>query len=116
MEEKIEKLSGLLQKLKGKKVYLIDKSSLHEDLVGKYVIIGETQGERCDYWLAGGGKFVNAFGKEEYDEPHLTSINAYIGNIAAITLFDDDLYIRDIPENILFEDKEMFNESKGKTH
>lgn len=115
MEEKIEKLSRLLQELKGQKVYIIDKRTPGEDLEGKYAIIGEARGERCDYWIASGGKSVDRFGKEEYLEPDLVAINVYIGNIAAITRSNVDLYRRDIPEDILFEDKEMLNESNGKT-
>ena len=114
MEEKIKKLYELLQELKGKKVYLIDKAAPDAELEGKFAIIGDVKGERCTYWIASGGKFVNMYDEEEYTEPYLISTDAYIGNIAAITLSSADIYRRDIPENIIFEDEEMFNESKSK--
>ena len=115
MEEKIETLSGLLQGLKGQKVFIYDKSSPESELKGKYVIVGETQGDRCIYWTVGGGKTVNMYGVEEYIEPGFVEISAYIGNIAAITRYSVDYVKGDIPENIIYEDKEMLNVSKGKT-
>ena len=114
MEEKNEIISKVLQELIGQKVWLVYKHD--SDLVGEYVVIGKTQAERCNIWFAGGGKSVNAFDKEEYSEPCLVDSNIYIGNIVAITRTNVDLYRRDIPEDIFFEDKGMFTESKGKTH
>ena len=102
MEEKNNKITEVLQKLKGHKVYLVYKHSPEsEDFVYEWVVVGEVRGRRCTFFTA----INNSIGES----------NNYIGNIAAITASPVDLYYRDIPENIFYENKEMLDESKMKT-
>lgn len=85
-EKKIKALTEILTKLKGEMVLLKHKHNPEGEFITENVIIGKIPGySRFDYWVA----FQDA----------LISQNNYMGNIAKITGYDDEVIYED--ENML---------------
>lgn len=81
-EEKFKLLYEIITKLKGEMVILKHRHSPNGEFITEQVVFGKTTGQdRFDYWTA----YQNV----------LISQNNYMGNIAKISLLNDEIIYQD---------------------